>query len=110
MRSRYGGKTRRHDDQAMKAPVADERILARVYKGSRRDDTYLFVPARERLERVPCALLETMGRLEFVLEIELHRRRQLARADVRTVMRNLEFEGYHLQMPPPQAWHGPSVH
>ena len=94
----------------MKAPGADERILARVYKGSRRDDTYLFVPARERLERVPCALLETMGRLEFVLEIELHRRRQLARADVRTVMRNLEFEGYHLQMPPPQAWHGPSVH
>ena len=94
----------------MKDPDARGRVLARVYKGSRRDDTYLFVPARERLERVPPALLETMGRLELVIELELHSGRQLAREDVRLVMRNLEGQGYHLQMPPADTWHGGGVH
>ena len=94
----------------MKDSDAGERIPARVYKGSRRDDTYLFVPARERLMRVPPALLETLGRLEVVMEVELHSGRQLAREDVRLVMRNLEEQGYHLQMPPAGAWRGRSVH
>lgn len=94
----------------MKEPDAGERILARVYKGSRRDDTYLFVPAREGLEGVPPALLETMGRLELVIEFELHHGRRLAREDVWLVMRNLEDQSYHLQMPPADAWQGRSVH
>lgn len=102
------------DRHAPREPMKDrdtgERILARVYKGSRRDDTYLFVPARERLARVPPALLETLGRLELVIELELHSGRQLAREDVRLVMRNLEDQGYHLQMPPADAWRGRSVH
>ena len=94
----------------MKNPVSDERMAARVYKGSRRDDTYLFVPAHDGLEGVPRALLETMGRLDLVMELELHPGRQLAREDVRLVMRNLEDQGYHLQMPPAHAWRGRSVH
>ena len=96
--------------EPMKDSDAGERILARVYRGSRRDDTYLFVPARERLERVPPGLLETLGRLELVIELELHSGRQLAREDVRLVMRNLENQGYHLQMPPADTWHGEGVH
>ena len=94
----------------MKDPVAGARIVAQVYKGSRRDDTYLFVPAQERLERVPRPLLEMMGRLELVMEIELHPRRRLAREDVREVMRNLADRGYHLQIPPAGAWRGRGVH
>ena len=94
----------------MNDPVAGERMVARVYKGSRRDDTYLFVPARGGLEGVPRALLETMGRLELVMELELHPGRRLAREEVRAVMRNLADEGYHLQMPPANAWHGRGVH
>ena len=94
----------------MKDPDAEERIQARVYKGSRRDGAYLFVPARDPLGRVPPALLEAMGRLELVLEVELHRERRLGQEDVKAVMRNLEDKGYHLQMPPADARHGRSVH
>ena len=104
-------KTPRRRDVAAEADTnAGERIAARVYKGTRRDETYLFVPAHDALERVPPALLQAMGRLEFVIEIELHRNRRLAREDVQTVMRNLEDKGYHLQMPPAEARHGRSVH
>ena len=94
----------------MKNPVSDERMAARVYKGSRRDDTYLFVPAHDGLERGPSGLLETLGRLELVIEIELHHGRRLAHEDVRDVMRNLAAKGYHLQMPPADAWRERSVH
>ena len=94
----------------MKEPDAAQRIMTCVYKGSRRDDTYLFVPARERLERVPQPLLEMLGRLRLVIEFELHHGRRLAREDVGAVMRNLEDKGYHLQMPPSDSWHGRGVH
>ena len=94
----------------MKEPDAAERIMARVYKGSRRDATYLFVAACERLERVPPALLEALGCLDLVIEIELHHGRRLAREDIRAVMRNLKDKGYHLQMPSADAWLGRSVH
>ena len=94
----------------MKESDSDETIAALVYKGSRREDTYLFVPAQGRLERVPSALLETLGRIELVMEVELHHGRRLAREDVRVVMRNLAEKGFHLQMPPANAWRGRSVH
>ena len=88
-----------------------EPIAAHVYKGTRREGTYLFVPARDPFARVPPALLEAMGRLELVVEVELHRERRLAQEDVKAVMRNLEDKGYHLQMPPAaDARHGRSVH
>lgn len=90
----------------MKDSVVGDRIVAQVYRGSRRDDTYLFVPAPEGLERVPRSLVEMMGRLERVMEIELHAGRRLAREDVREVMRNLAGKGYHLQMPPADRLHG----
>ena len=95
----------------MKNSDAGERVLARVYKGSRRDGTYLFVPAQECLGRVPPALLETMGRLELVIEARAAlRAAELAREDVRLVMRNLEDQGYHLQMPPADTWRGRRAH
>ena len=71
-----------------------------VYKGSRRAETYLYVPAADALARVPDTLLELMGELELVMEIELHPKRRLAREDIATVLRNLRERGYHLQMPP----------
>ena len=94
----------------MKDGVADTRIAARVYKGTRRGDTYLFVPACDPLKRVPCALLDAMGRLDLVLELDLHRGRKLAREDVQAVIRNLRDKGYHLQMPPVETGPGRSAH
>lgn len=87
-----------------------ERIATHVYKGTRRDGTYLFVPALDPFGRVPPALLEAMGRLELVVEVELHPGRRLAQEDVKAVMRNLEDKGYHLQIPPADVRHGRSVH
>lgn len=64
-------------------------------------DTYLYVEREDDFSRVPEALLERLGRLEWVMNLQLQPQRSLARADVGHVMRQLRAEGYFLQMPPP---------
>ena len=83
-----------HDD----APLDPNTVRTRIYKGARRTDTYLYVPAADDLTRVPGTLLELMGDLELVMEIDLGPRRQLAKEDAVAVLRNLEQQGFHLQV------------
>ena len=71
-----------------------------IYKGSRRAETYLYVPEENDFERVPAELLEVMGTLELVMELELNAERRLARVGANDVMRSVEKVGYFLQMPP----------
>ena len=65
-----------------------------IYKGSRRAETYLYVPEENGFERVPAELLEVMGTLELVMELELNAERQLARVDTNDVMKGVEKVGY----------------
>ena len=77
-----------------------DRLPCVVYRGDREADTYLYVEHADDFSRVPEELLSRMGRLEAVLEVELHPERVLARADAIEVMRALREEGFYLQMPP----------
>lgn len=61
---------------------------------------YLYLAAEDDFDRVPSALLERFGRPEFVMQLELHAGRALAREDVHSVMHNLREQGFHLQLPP----------
>jgi uncharacterized protein YcgL (UPF0745 family) len=76
------------------------RLTVWIYKGSRRAETYLYVPEENDFERVPAELLDAMGTLELVMELELHEKRQLARVHANDVMKSVEKVGYFLQMPP----------
>ncbi|HSS65439.1 MAG TPA: YcgL domain-containing protein [Gammaproteobacteria bacterium] len=71
-----------------------------IYKGARRGDMYLYLAREGGFEAAPEALIEKMGKLELVMELELHPGRKLARADITEVMRSLESKGYYLQLPP----------
>ena len=73
---------------------------AYVYKSLRKDDTYVFLAARDAFDRIPAAVRESLGRLVPVLEVDLHPGRRLARADAATVMDALSLRGFHLQLPP----------
>ncbi len=75
----------------------------RVYRGSARDGVYLFVPTEAELDDLPAPLLRAMGRLELVMELELHPGRALARESAEAVMRNVRRDGYHLQLPPTES-------
>jgi uncharacterized protein YcgL (UPF0745 family) len=74
-----------------------------IYKSLRKADTYLYVVNADDFAAVPTALRERLGRLEFVLELELSPERKLARADGAQVIAALSSQGYYLQLPPVDA-------
>lgn len=71
-----------------------------IYKGTRRPDTYLFVPGQDDFSAVSPALHQTMGELVHVMDLVLFPGRRLARADARIVMRSLLTRGCWVQLPP----------
>jgi uncharacterized protein YcgL (UPF0745 family) len=81
-------------------PLNSNTMQCWIYKGSRRAETYLYLRDEDGISLVPDALIEAMGKLEFVMQLSLSHERELARASTQSVMRELEQRGYYLQMPP----------
>lgn len=75
--------------------------LVKVFKGSRKADTYVFVDYSEGLNRVPEALLEQLGTTTEVMSLKLSADRTLARANAKDVLEQIESAGFYLQLPPP---------
>jgi uncharacterized protein YcgL (UPF0745 family) len=75
-------------------------ILCDVYRSSKKPDVYLYVNKSEGLARVPDDLLATFGNPEHSFLFKLTADRKLAKEDAAKVLKNLEEQGYHLQLPP----------
>lgn len=71
-----------------------------VYKSGKKTDTYLYIEKKDDFTRVPTQLLAMLGRLDWVMELNLETRERLANTETSTVQRKLEQEGFYLQMPP----------
>lgn len=74
-----------------------------IYKSLNKDYLYLYVKNQDDFSQVPSALLAMMGKIEFVMELELSGRRKLASEDVGKVMECLGNKGYFVQMPRTEA-------
>ena len=77
-----------------------------IYKSLRKQDTYLYVAGKDDFSQVPDMLLKLLGKLIYVMDLELSSGRKLAQEDVLQVMRNLQEQGWHLQMPRKEEWLG----
>lgn len=77
------------------------RVFCSIYKSSKKDEMYLYVPRASGLKGVPEALMQLFGTPRHVSDMLLTADRPLARADVRQVLEKLADPGYYLQMPPP---------
>lgn len=75
-------------------------MQAYVYKSLKKADTYVYLAGREDFARLPEPLRTQLGRLQFVLELDLGPRRTLAQEDPAVVMENLATRGFHIQFPP----------
>lgn len=72
-----------------------------IYKSSKKEELYLYISKKDDFSDVPQELYNSMGKEPvFVMELELSAERPLAREDVNMVMKNLETQGFHVQMPP----------
>lgn len=76
--------------------------ICSIYKSPRKREMYLYVDKREALARVPEALLSAFGAPQHAFDLLLTPERKLARDDIHKVLDNIEKQGFHLQMPPPE--------
>ena len=75
-------------------------MICAVYKSYKKLDAYLYVEPDQEFKRVPQTLLDMLGKLEFVMEVDLDKRDKLAQADLQQVKAALVEQGYYLQLPP----------
>lgn len=82
------------------------KILCDIYKGTKKEEMYLYVPKDTALSKVPEPLLASFGELQLVTTMVLTASRKLARADINKVLQEIADKGFYLQLPPaafPQA-------
>lgn len=73
-----------------------------IYKSSQKNELYIYLANKDDFSNVPQALYDSMGKEPiFIMEVDLTPERKLAREDVSTVIKNLENQGFHVQIPPP---------
>ena len=69
-----------------------------IYKGFKRQDCYLYVLDKDDFSDVPQELIRVIGKLEFVMNLDLNTQKTLAQADIQQVIKALEQDGFYLQM------------
>ncbi|WP_158968063.1 YcgL domain-containing protein [Paraglaciecola sp. L3A3] len=76
-------------------------MLCAVYKSSKKQETYLYVPGRDDFSKVPASLMSTFGTPIFLMIMPLKKDRALARVDIDKLRSELTLKGFYLQLPPP---------
>ena len=74
-----------------------------VYKGSGKPGTYLFIRREGDFSQVPKSLQQLMGALQLVMSLELPTDTSLAEARIEEVLKQLDVQGFYLQLPSSDA-------
>jgi uncharacterized protein YcgL (UPF0745 family) len=78
-------------------------MLCFIYKSLKTDYLYLYVANKDDFSAVPEALLNTLGKMEFVMDLELHPERKLSREKAVKIIEDIKDKGFFLQLPPPRV-------
>jgi len=105
---------------ALESHATESTVICQVYRSSKKADTYLYLPrpqgeaqdnstsdmkninpqSADAFAVVPDTLLNMLGKLEWVMDVDLTTRDQLAQVDCATLIEQLNKTGYFLQLPP----------
>lgn len=70
-----------------------------IYRCSLKPDMYIYLAEEDVFDNVPKDIFNSLGIVEFAMELELSPEKKLAREDTHTVLKNLKEHGFHLQLP-----------
>lgn len=70
-----------------------------VYRSTKKDGLYLYLPNTIDKCELPDAVMQQMGEPELSLSFMLTADRKLGQEDPTTVISNLQSQGFHVQMP-----------
>lgn len=73
-------------------------MICYIYRSERKADTYLYLAKKDDFSDVPDELMRAFGVPEFSFQLELTPDRNLAKENSKEVLKNLDEQGYHLQM------------
>lgn len=71
-----------------------------VYKSRKKDFLYLYIDKKDDFSKVPEELFKRLGRMDFVMELELSPERKLAREDAGSIIERIKEQGFFVQLPP----------
>ena len=73
-------------------------IECSVYRSSKRDETYVFIPTETPLSDLPIEVLKMLGQAEMVMTLNLTPEKKMARGKADEIMKSIDTQGFHLQM------------
>jgi len=69
-----------------------------IYRCSLKPDMYIYLAEEDVFENVPKEIFNSLGIVEFSMELEISPETRLAREDTATVISNLNEHGFHIQL------------
>lgn len=75
-------------------------MLCAIYKSSKKEGAYLYIPKKDDFSQVPDTLMQMFGKPIMVMVVKLEGR-TLAQVDAEKVKQSLKDDGFFLQLPPP---------
>ncbi len=70
-----------------------------IYKSLKKDGLYLYLDKEDDFSALPDILLSNVGKLAFVMSLELTPERKLARENSQKVLDCIKEKGFFIQMP-----------
>ena len=75
-------------------------IICTIFKSSREQRLYVFVPKAQGVKNIPEELRQHMGECQEVMVLNITPDKTLARAEASAVIHDISEKGYYLQLPP----------
>ncbi len=73
-------------------------MLCFIYRCSLKPDMYIYLAEEDVFDNVPKEIFNSLGIVEFSMELEITSETKLAREDTEIVVSNLKEHGFHLQL------------
>lgn len=70
-----------------------------IYRSSIKEGLYVYLASEDGLDQLPAPVLKQLGTPELSMSLELNPERKLGQEDAKVVLKNLETQGFHVQMP-----------
>ncbi len=73
-------------------------MLCYIYRCNLKPDMYIYLAEEDNFENMPKEIFDSLGIVEFSMELEMTPETKLAREDTPTVLNNLDKHGFHIQL------------
>jgi uncharacterized protein YcgL (UPF0745 family) len=70
-----------------------------VYRCSKKPDMYIYLAKKDNFSKLPEGIVNSLGIIEFSMELEVTTDTKLARENSGTIIENLASCGFHIQLP-----------